>query len=249
MMTQKMRMMMAGIATLALAACGQSSDSGNIVAAAPVAATPPPAGTDWVSTVVATPDGGFRMGNPNAPVKVIEYGSVTCPHCAAFSTESAEAIKTKYVSNGKVSWEFRSYLLHGQDVGITMAVQCGGPVPFFTILEQLYADQQNWLGKLIALSPAEQAKMEALPINQQVSAIVKASGVDTFLEQRGVGKEQLAQCLADTTMPDKLLKMRDRGNTQFNITGTPTFIINGQTVPETASWAALEPKLRAAVGG
>lgn len=240
------RMMVAGVALMALAACNSTAGSNSTVAAGPVAAIAPPAGTDWLTTVAETPEGGFRMGNPNAPIKLIEYASLTCPHCAAFSQESSEPLKTKYVATGKVSYEFRSYLLHGQDLMATMLVQCGGPEPFFAIVEATYAQQQEWIGKLIALPPAEQQRLQTLPVAAQASALASASGLDQLVAMRGVPKEAIAQCLSDPNKPEALLKIRDEANAKYNIPGTPTFIINGRVIANVGAWKELEPELRAA---
>ncbi len=233
-------------ALLALAACSGSADNASAPAAAPVAAAPAPQGTDWTATVAATPEGGFRMGNPNAAIKVVEYGSLTCPHCAAFSAEGMEPLKAKYIATGKVSYEFRSFLLHGQDLMATMLVGCGGPEPFFGLLEAAYANQEDWLGKLIALPPAELTRLQALPVAEQNVALAKASGLDAFVVQRGIPAADAQRCLTDAAAPDKLLKQRDTATSKFEVAGTPTFIINGATAPDTASWSALEAKLRAA---
>ena len=239
------RSILAGVALLALAACN-SGASNNNTAAAQVAGKPAPAGTEWATTVALTKDGGYRMGNPDAPIKLIEYGSVTCPACAAFSAQAMEPLKTNYIKSGRVSYEFRSYLLHGPDLMATMVLQCGGPEPFFTMLDASFADLQNWLGKLSAMTPAEQTRIQSLPIAAQNTALAQASGIDQFVIQRGVSSEAVKQCLADPKMPETLLAMRNRANTEFELTGTPTFIINGKTVEGVASWADLEPELRAA---
>ena len=239
------RSILAGVAMLSLAAC--NSGAGNsTAAAAQVAGKPAPAGTEWATTVALTKDGGYRMGNPDAPIKLIEYGSVTCPACAAFSAQGMEPLKANFIKSGRVSYEFRSYLLHGPDLMATMVLQCGGPEPFFAMLEASYADLQNWLGKLSAMTPADQTRIQSLPIAAQNTALAQASGIDQFVIQRGVSSEAVKQCLADPKMPEKLLAMRNRANTEFELTGTPTFVINGKTVAGVASWADLEPELRAA---
>jgi protein-disulfide isomerase len=199
-----------------------------------------------VTTVAATPDGGFKMGNPNAPIKLVEYGSLSCSHCAEFSAKSAEALRNNYVASGKVSYEFRSYLLGGQDVPATLLIQCGGPTPFFLMLEQVYSQQGDWLGKLSDMTPAERQAISALPMKQQFAAIAKKTGLDEFVRQRGIPAAKAEACLADTATAEKLTKMRERANTEFNLQGTPTFLINGQTVPQTSTWEALEPALKAA---
>lgn len=241
-----MKSMVAGVALIALAACNSSGGNTAAPAASAVKATPAPAGTEWATTVVATPEGGYRMGNPAAPIKLIEYGSLTCPACAAFAQQSFEPMKAKYIASGKLSFEFRSFLLHSPDLMATMVMQCGGAAPFFGLLEAAYADQQNWLGKLSAMTPADQQRLQGLPIAAQNTALAQMSGLDQFAIQRGVGADAIKQCLADPAMPDKLLKVRDTATKEFNLQGTPTFVINGKTVPNVASWADLEPQLIAA---
>ena len=240
------KMLVAGVAMLALAACGSGTNNSAVASSAPVAAVAPPAGTEWATTVTATPDGGFLMGNPNAPVKLMEYGSVTCPTCQAFSIQGVEPLKTKYVSTGKVSYEFRSFLIHGPDVMATSLLQCGGPNPFFALLEANYAGLNEWEAKIFALPKEELARIQSLPIAAQNVEMARVSGLDQFVIQRGVGSEAAQKCLTDPTTPDKLVKQRDKATNEFGVQGTPTFFINDRIVPNVSSWKDLEPMLRAA---
>ena len=143
-----------GVATFALllAACG-GGDQNNEVAAPPggqkIAPIAPPAGSDWTKVIVETPEGGFRIGNPNAPVKLMEYGSFGCSHCAAFEAEGGEPLINGYVKSGRVSWEFRSYLIFAADPAISMLTRCHGPQAFFLLKQQLYATQADWEGRLM----------------------------------------------------------------------------------------------------
>jgi protein-disulfide isomerase len=233
-MTMK-KLMVACVAILGLAACNSGANNSAVASSGPVAAVAPPAGTEWATTVSATSDGGFLMGNPNAPIKLMEYGSVTCPTCQAFSIQGAEPLKAKYIATGKVSYEFRSFLIHGPDVMATSLLQCGGPEPFFALLEASYASPQ-----------AELARIQSLPIAAQNVEMARISGLDQFVIQRGIGSDAAQKCLTDPTTPDKLVKQRDRGTNDFGVQGTPTFFINGKIVPNVASWKDLEPELRAA---
>jgi protein-disulfide isomerase len=228
----------------ALAACGQSSDATK--PSGLVAAIKPPAGTEWATTVVETPDGGMRMGNPNAPIKVVEYGSLSCSHCAEFSEKSAEPLKANYISTGKVSYEFRNYVRDPMDLTATLLARCGGPGPFFPLVEQMFADQKNWFPKVQAIKPADQQAMAALPPAQQFAKFATIIGLDGFVRQRGISAEKANACLANQAESDKLVKMRDRANTEFNLAGTPTFILNGQVLTDAGTWESLEAKLKAA---
>src|SRR5688500_2291328 len=110
---------------LALAACGDSAVEGGPPSAEPVAAVPPPAGTTWADTVEITPEGGWLAGNPDAPVKLVEYGSLTCPACAAFSTSGMQPLREEYINSGRVSYELRSVPLHGAvDLVLTRLLEC-----------------------------------------------------------------------------------------------------------------------------
>jgi protein-disulfide isomerase len=244
-MTMK-KIIIAGVAILALVACDSGAGNSMIAASGPVAAVAPPAGTEWVTTVSATPEGGFLMGNPNAPIKLMEYGSVTCPTCQAFSVQGIEPLKAKYISTGKVSYEFRSFLIHGPDVMATSLLQCGGPEPFFALLEANYAGLNEWESKIMSAPEAELARIQSLPVATQNVELARISGLDQFVIQRGISSEAAHKCLTDPATPDKLVKQRDHGTGEYGVQGTPTFFLNGKIVPNVSSWRDLEPQLRAA---
>ncbi|MBA3897675.1 MAG: thioredoxin domain-containing protein [Sphingomonadaceae bacterium] len=226
------------------ASCGQKTDNAS-APAGPVAAVKPPPGADWTTTVAATEDGGMRMGNPNAAVKLVEYGSLTCPHCGEFSEKGTAPLKAM-VATGKLSWELRNYVRDPVDLTATLLARCGGPGPFFPMVEQMYLDQKNWFTKLQAAGGAQMTAIQALPPAQQFTRYAGISGLSDFVRQRGVSDAQANACLADKGAVDKLLAVQKRANDEFNIPGTPTFLINGQVVPDTATWEKLEPALKAA---
>jgi len=232
---------------LLLAGCGGDKNGNEAVVdtSAPLKQIAAPNG-DWTESIAATPEGGFRMGNPAAPVKLVEYGSLTCGHCAAFSEEASGPLRDRYVKSGQVSWEFRPYLLFPTDVGISMLLRCQGAGPFFRLSEQLYADQRNWVAKLQAMPPEQQQQMEALSQQQRAAALIRAGGLDQFFRQRGMPESKIDSCLADEKGLQDLGAITERAN-KDGVQGTPTFFINGEIVPETASWAALEPKLQQAM--
>ena len=242
-------MLTAGAAALALLLAGCGDGGGNAQSAAadntPLKQIAAPNG-DWTQTVVKTPEGGFRMGNPDAPVKLVEYGSLSCPHCAEFEEQGGPALRDTYVKSGQVSWEFRTYLLFGPDAGISALLHCQGEGAFFPMVGQLYADQSNWAGRLQS-RPAEQIQqIQNLPAREAAPAMLRATGVDEFFRQRGMPASRIQSCLADPAVLDQLAAITKRGNDE-GINGTPSFLINGKVVPRAASWAALEPELRAAL--
>jgi protein-disulfide isomerase len=239
---------------LLLAGCEKGGDSnssaGNGTAAvstAPLAQVEAPNG-DWTQIVTQTQDGGFLMGNPNAPVKLVEYASLTCPHCATFSQEGSEKLKSQYVKSGQVSFEFRNFVLNPIDLAATMLVRCQGPGPFFKSVEQLFATQQQWTAGASGMSPEEQQRIAALPRDQQAGAFAKAAGIDTFFRQRGMPEARVNSCLADQQSVQKLVQINETAVQRDKVEGTPTFLINGEKVENVTTWQALEPKLREEIG-
>ena len=240
-----------GIAALALllAGCGDDDTANGGIAApeAPVAAVPAPAGQSWTEVVSETPEGGFRMGNPDAPVKLVEYASYTCPHCAEFS-EAADKPLKELVSSGRLSWEFRPFVLFPTDPGITMLVRCQEPAASFLLTEQLYAAQDQWAGRLRELTDAQVQQLETMAPQQRIVALLQAAGLDQFFRQRGMPQERVQACLADQQELNRVMEITQTGSTEHQVTGTPTFFINGSKVPDAASWEQLQPVLRRALG-
>ena len=237
------RTLFAAIAALAMLAIPASSPAQRSMHhgfAAP-AARPHIAQRDWSQIAMRTPEGGIRIGNPAAPVKLVEYGSITCPHCAAFSGEAAAALRTRHVRSGRVSWEYRPYLIFPTDPGLFMLLNCLGPSRFFPAAEQLYASQHIWVGRVQALPGAELERMEALAPNAQAAALVHAAGLDAFFRARGLSQAQIDACLANHAAIERLGAISQQAN-QLGVQGTPTFFINGRSVG-TQNWARLEPML------
>lgn len=237
------------VAALALAGCSKKSadTAGGVTAPrTPIAAVPPPAGKQWTDVVSATSDGGFLMGNPNAPVKLIEYASFTCPHCQHFAETGIPTLKAKYISTGKVSWEFRSFLIHGQDAPITLLMNCRGAAPFFALSEQYYGGWDETMKKFMAIPPAEQQRISSLSPADNFKAQAEAGGLYGFFGARGLPRAQADACLSDPKALDQLTNWQTKIQEE-GINSTPTFVINGeqQTV---AAWEQLEPLLAQAVG-
>jgi protein-disulfide isomerase len=221
---------------------GQSTTGGT---AAPVVAAPK--GSDWTQTVSQTPEGGFMMGNPNAPVKLVEFASMTCPHCAEFSKASTELVD-RYVKTGKVSYELRNYVRDPADLAASLLARCGGPAPFFKMTDQMFAAQEDWFKQLQSMSPAEQQQLQSLPPSKVAAAVAEKAGLVQFVQMRGVPAQKVQQCLADEAAIQRLVEMTNKAN-ELQLPGTPSFLINGTLVQNAASWRDLEPQLKQAVGG
>jgi protein-disulfide isomerase len=205
-----------------------------------------PAARDWARTVVATPEGGFRMGNPSARVKLVEYGSLTCGHCAAFARDGMAGLVGRYVRSGKVSYEYRNYILNGLDIAASLVARCGGPARFFPVADKLYATQRQWMGRVSALTPAQKAQLNALPEAQRLPRLAEVVGLLQLGAQHGIAPGQAKGCLADQAGLDRLGKMAQAAET-LGVGGTPTFLLNGANIG-THTWGTLEPILREQAG-
>ncbi|WP_375426963.1 DsbA family protein [uncultured Sphingomonas sp.] len=232
---------------LALASCSGESGTAATGNATTLAATPAPAGRNWTETVTRTPEGGYRMGNPDAPVKLVEYGARTCPTCGAFSREAAEPLAKNYVASGKVSFEFRDFLVHGApDLAAALLGQCGGTATFFPLLDQMYAAQPATLDRLQQGGAALEQRLQALPPRGQIAALGDAMGLVDFVKQRGIPEAKARACLADTAAQDALTKASGDAQASGAVTGTPTFLLNGAPIPGAVAWPQVEQALKAA---
>ena len=221
-----------------------TADNASALAAAPIAA---PKDGDWSKVVTKTSDGGFLMGNPNAKVKLVEFGSMTCPHCAEFEERGAKSLIDNYVKKGLVSYEFRNYVRDPFDVAASLIARCGGEASFFGLTRGLYADQRDWVGKIQAADQATMQSLQSMPPAQQFSTIADLAGLKQFAAMRGVPRAKAEACLADEASINQLVQMNSDAQSTYNIPGTPAFLINGTLVDQTATWDALEPKIKEAL--
>lgn len=217
--------------------------SGALLAGAPAALAAP--ARDWTRTVVQTPEGGFLMGNPAAKVKLVEYGSLTCPHCASFSAASKAGIAAR-VRSGRMSFEFRNLVLNGVDLAATLLARCGGTTGFFRLTEAFYAAQPRWIGRFSGLTDAQKAALQALPGSQQPARVAQLGGLTELAAASGLPQARANACLADEAAVQRIGRMVQAASA-LGIQGTPSFLVNGRRV-QAGSWSELEPIIAKAGG-
>jgi protein-disulfide isomerase len=246
-----MRISILFLASAALLATACNAEKGTATASGDTEVTakavPAPNNGDWSTIVTKTPEGGFVMGNPNAKVKLVEFGSLTCPHCAEFEERGGQKLVDDYVKKGLVSWEFRNFVRDPFDMTATLLARCGGEASFFGLTRNLFKDQRDWVGKIQATDPAKVQSLQAMPPAQQFSTIADLGGLKQYASMRGVPRAKGEQCLANEAEINKLVQMNTDAVSTYNIPGTPTFLINGEVVEQTATWELLEPKLKEAL--
>ncbi len=210
---------------------------GALVAAAPVA---------WQSRVAVQPNGAFAMGNPAAKVKLVEYLSYTCPHCATFVGEATKELKTGHVARGTVHVEFRNAVRDRYDFAASLLARCGGAQRFFGNSDAIMAAQPQWLARVQAFETASGESVGKMEPNEGLKAVVRGVGLDSVMKARGYTPAQIDACLASKPDQDIVLAMTNEAWRTRQIKGTPTFAINGKLV-EGSSWSALKPQVTAAL--
>lgn len=203
--------------------------------------------TDWTQTVTATPEGGFRMGNPNAKVKLVEFFSFTCPHCAVFSGEAYGPLTQKYVSSGQVSFEVRVALRDALDFVTALSARCAAPRAYFGTVEDLMAAQSQWEGKASDWIGAHKDELNGPTKDAAIRALITNAGLEAIVAKHGVTPAALTGCLNDKGSEAALQRTSEEAWNTRKINGTPGFLINDALQSDVAGWPALEAKIQAAL--
>lgn len=204
--------------------------------------------TDWTRTLVRTPEGGVRMGNPDAKVKLIEYGARTCPTCAQFAVEGEPKLAAGYVASGRVSYEFRDYPVHGAlDLGPILLGDCV-PLPrFFPVLLAMMAQQKALVGRETQIPAAKGAELEKATPNVVAAYLADFYGYTDLTVKMGLPRARATACLANAKAVEAIVARANTGQTTYKISGTPSFILGGKVLPDVYTWATLEPVLKTAL--
>lgn len=244
-MKTSLRFALAAPLALALAACGGDTGEAEVGAleGEPIAAIPAPEGSSWLETASKTAEGGFVIGNPDAPIKLVEFASHTCGACAYFAETGSAPLQQDYVSTGVVSYEIRPLLRDPLDVTISALAQCGAPESFHALSDQAWAALPSF-GEALQASGAYESAMAAPP-EQRFLLLAQGAGLIDFFASRGLSADQARTCLADTAKIEEMANTSRAAADAAKVTGTPTFFLNGNRIEEN-QWAALEPILQRA---
>ncbi len=147
----------------------------------------------------------MALGQPSAPVTIVEYASMTCPHCGRFTRDVFPTLKTNYIDTGKVYFVFREFPLDELAFAASMAARCAPKDKFFPIIEALFHDQDNWAY-----------------VNNPEPALVKE------LIPFGFTQKSFEDCLKDTKIADGINQIAQTAQKSFGVDATPTFFINGE---------------------
>ena len=149
----------------------------------------------------------MRLGNATSKITVVEYASVTCPHCARWSADVFPAFKAKYIDSGKVNFVYREFPTAPENVAVAgfLVARCAGKDKYFEVLDALYRQQME-----VVTNPLE-----------SLTRIAQSVGLDEAQFKACVSDEKALKAMNDRTV--KFAKEAD-------IRGTPTFVVNGKKV-------------------
>ncbi len=169
----------------------------------------------------------MTMGDPNAPVTLIEYAMFTCPHCAAFMKDVFPKIKADYIDTGKVRLVFREVYFNKPSLWAAMIARCAPADRYFGIADLLFSTQNNWI-----------------TVTDEGQMVEKLKSIG---RQAGMSDEQMDACLNDRSLAEGLVAAYQKNAQADGIDATPTFLINGEKV-DNIPWDELKTKLDAALG-
>ena len=196
------------VAALSLALLGTSSFS--LFSSRALAADTVPTGD--LMKPDALPD--MAIGDAKAPVTIIEYASMTCPHCAHFQETTFPELKKRYIDTGKVRYIFREFPLDSLAAAVFMLARCNAgddSNKYFAMIDTYFRQQRTW---------AVQKPLEPM---------------FNIAKQAGFTKESFDACLSNQKILDGIERLRDRAAKEFKVDSTPTFFVNGTKVPGAVS--------------
>jgi protein-disulfide isomerase len=147
----------------------------------------------------------LSIGKADAPVTIVEYASMTCPHCANFHNSVLPTLKEKYIDTGKARLVFREFPFDERGALAAMVARCAGSERALPLISALYAKQDDWA----------QAKNDFL------------QKLFSYAQQAGFTKQAFENCQHDEKLLKNIVAMRDRG-IAFGVNATPTFFVNGK---------------------
>lgn len=200
---------------------------------------------NWNATVARTPEGTHVLGNPAAEVKLTEFVSYTCNHCAEFEKQADGALRVGFVASGKGSVEVRHFVRDPVDMTVALLTNCGPPAKFFLNHTAFLRSQDAWIGPLANPSPAQRARWFSGGFAQRTRAIAQDFKFYAIMRTRGYTPAEVDKCLTNEALADKLALATEEAEAKLFVSGTPSFAIDGAVLAGTHSWKSLEPQLKA----
>ena len=147
------------------------------------------------------------LGDSEAPVTLVEYASFTCGHCARFHAQTLPALKEAYIDTGVARLVFRDFPLDGLALRASMLAHCASPQQYFTLVEVLFATQEQW-----------------------VSSPNPLQALGNIGRQAGISEADFEACMENDALADQILRRAREAEERYGVDSTPSFVINGETM-------------------
>ncbi len=196
----------------------------------PPASNPAPSQPAEETGTLTIPD--MTLGDQKAPINLIEYASMTCPHCAHFDEEVFPKLKKNYIDTGKVYYVFREFPLDGVALRASMVARCLDKDHFFNFIHTLFRTQATW-------ADPEVWNNEKTPIEEKLTPMANIAQ-----QQGGLSRAEFDKCVADQTMGKQIAMQEERGRTVFNVPGTPAIYVDGKFFAQGNDFMALDAYLK-----
>lgn len=203
-----------------------------------------PAARNWNAVVAVTPLGSHILGKPDAKLKLVEFISYTCPHCAHFEQQSDAMLRLNYVAPGKLSIEVRNFVRDPVDLAVALLTHCGPPAAFFQRHSVFLRSQDRWINRWGLASTIQRQRWSTGPLAQRMRHVATDFGFYDIAATRGVDRRSADRCLADEAMANRLAEGTAAAD-KLGVNGTPSFLLDGMLLAGTHDWAALAPQITA----
>jgi len=206
-------------------------------------ATSAEAKANWTATVSVAEDGTHTLGNPDAKVKLSEYVSYTCPHCANFEKAADAPLRLAYVMPGTVSVRVVHLIRDPVDLTIAVLANCGDTKGFFARHHAFLTTQGKWLTKATKMTEAQKARWTSGELAARLKAVTSDLSFYSTMEQRGTSRTQVDRCLGDEALARKLLVQPEEAK-RLGVPGTPSFALDGVLADSIYDWPTLDAALK-----
>jgi protein-disulfide isomerase len=173
-------------------------------------------------TVALAPD-DHVLGKPDAPITIVEYASLTCPHCAEFDRDTLPKIKEKWIDTGKAKLIFRDFPLDGLALRAAMVARCAPPDRYFGYIDILFHSQNNWARA-----------------NDPILALSHIARLG------GMSDQQFQACMSNEELQKSVAASRQTAEKDYGVESTPTFFVNGTMLPGALPYNQFDQALTAA---
>ncbi|HEX5454269.1 MAG TPA: DsbA family protein [Stellaceae bacterium] len=183
-------------------------------------AAPPAVAPAAADNVLAVKPTDRVLGKPDAPITIVEYGSLSCPHCAHFATEVLPQLQKEWIDTGKAKLVFRDFPLDKMALRAEMVARCAPPDRYFGLIDLMFANQEKW-----------------------VLAKDWREALGRLVQIAGIGKKEFDACLANQQVENEVAQSRLTASQKLGVDATPTFFINGKKFEGAPTFAGFNQTL------